>query len=39
MTPEEIAKIIDPNNTFLDECEEAVKWMEGAKRDETKPNN
>ena len=24
LTPEEIAKIIDPDNTFLDECEEVV---------------
>jgi len=26
MKPEQIAKIIDPNNTFLDECKETVKW-------------
>lgn len=25
MTPEEIAKKIDPDNTFLFECEEVVK--------------
>jgi len=29
MTPEEIAKIIDPDNTFLDECEEVVKQRFG----------
>ena len=26
MQPEQIAKTIDPNNTFLDECKEVVKW-------------
>ena len=25
LTPDEIAKIIDPDNTFLDECREVVK--------------
>lgn len=25
ITSEEIAKLIDPDNTFLDECEEVVK--------------
>jgi len=26
LTPEEIAKIIDPDNTFLEECENVIKW-------------
>ena len=26
---ERIAKIIDPDNTFLDECEELIKWRFG----------
>ncbi len=29
LTPEEIAKIIDPDNTFLDECEEVIKHRFG----------
>jgi len=29
LTPEEIAKIIDPDNTFLDECEKVIKHRFG----------
>ncbi len=25
LTPEKIAKIIDPDNTFLDECDEIIR--------------
>ena len=34
MQPEEIAKIIDPDNTFLDECKEAVKWRKRNQKQE-----
>ncbi len=34
ITAEEIAKIIDPDNTFLDECEKVVKWRFGKKNEE-----
>ena len=37
-TSEEIVKIIDPDNTFLKECEKAVKWkkkqIKGGEKDE-----
>lgn len=35
MKPEEIAKIIDPDNTFLKECEEVVKWRKKILKNET----
>ncbi len=33
LTPEEIVRIIDPDNTFLAECEDAVKWRKNLKNE------